>query len=1265
GADKNLTPEEELKKRQQELEKQTKESMAAKIDNLPASVKDQAKKAWETGDPMSKVFVIQLAQEGSITPSMFLTLLKCVRGEQGDSKTKESYKTLAEKKALGLITADTFEMAFLGLESKNAKCIDIVEQLVKGKISETKFERELQKIKGEIKRVGKKEAIPVSPEWLKRSTREKLEVSQRSVEAMLNRKIGTVEDKNRLENLNKKYKNATDKLIATCDGYFVLCKEMAQANANLNEILRNILVNPTYMGAYALPDPIRKNEASIPTHALESALAKLNLKNYITRFAVETATIQAARQELAEVEEEIGLLFDPLNREIYKNILIEDRIKGAGKWLGIDLKEGTRIKFLNRKLNLETNKYDYYRDETEILSVYFESPGYVEEGKAVPEYEGMPIVIVTGVGEFNVGTLRKWMDGSRAYQNVKTLKETEKIIELTSFGFEIKEGMELEYDRNKNLDEKGNIITETHYAKIERIEEDKIILDKPVVTAYKEDLTRRFIANPETGELEQAEADITKKTFTFGEFTQWFLRKDVRKKVNTTEELNKAFAHLHKAAGHDAPTPAASAGTTFFRESPEAGSEVYRIDSIDPEKNTVNITKNGGKKQNQTFAQFLDTARKRNLTSADTDAYADRAVASLSKDNPMYQTAHDTAKNAQEEKLTKALEAPEGKKAKELQEQRGDPCVLPPTSKIREFWNNTTMLSLQDIVFLVKSIYEFHVRRWQRRMKWNTGKAGELMPIIATEMARQKEAAENEEVEKYKAGLEHLGIFEVRHRMWNVRNRDELKACMLILTSKGHMRWDDKKLWKIINEFTDPRKRIPIPLMDDPAAKVKQDPDTGKWLTGQDLIEGAVDAMWGEGIFGKWFNENNNAYDSGIELYKKKGDQLENDPKNIGGLSKEMQKLLTVWKRGGWVNPHQYEGLYHFSIQKGKMAVEDKVYFLIQGAATGLLSLDRIGLIDGLWLNHMPWLDFFTNKNKWKIGMPEKEKTEIDPATGKPKGNRPYKLEDYQRLAKMLDQDGDENAEFKNAPGPRTKYLLWNYMLPFRDTHIRTDKALQESQKLDHDDTHFVIPLLTESMIERALTSGGTIREHFSQPGYLNAYPGFNENIKVLGNLAAEGKETADNVREALASFIRYDSIIDNRYKKKAENAFIRIDPVKFNDDSVVDPGVKTIKHRSALQKLILDIGRAYGHDFSLLFTTTPPRAIPENNKLQEQIEDAIANFNTTLANLIATDNGAKMTRAIQAANLSGYKFLSGAEYEKRKTATKVAGGESTSETSL
>lgn len=555
---------------------------------------------------------------------------------------------------------------------------------------------------------------------------------------------------------------------------------------------------------------------------------------------------------------------------------------------------------------------------------------------------------------------------------------------------------------------------------------------------------------------------------------------------------------------------------------------------------------------------------------------------------------------------------------------------------IQELWHDTHFLTVQDMWQLAKHIWEYWERTWERRMKKRFSKFGANLPWIGAEMLRVKEETEHHEVSKYKEAIGSMGIVEVRGIMNRSSNLDQIKACIEVLVEKGQMRWDDVRTWEALNRISDlPNdKKIPIPKDKNPYAIVRIDPKTKKKLTGMHVLKDAIDALWGDNYFDKWKTDNINKYQSSCKDYDKEGDELENDPYDNGGVSARLQILLDMHMKGEYVDPHEYEGLLRFIITKGKSTVERKLYYIVMGVATRLMTLERIGALDGEYLNILPWLDFFTDKESAKPFQ-----------KGKP---GPYTLDQLREFAAWLDTPEGDESKPKAAPGQRAKNILWDVILVHKKVFDRTYKGTRNAENMDHDDSHFIIPLLDDKGIITACGRSTGNKKYFSTPGYLNAYAGFSEWLKRLAGSTHDQTKTQEEkealkkehkrkLMQAVKAYVTYDGILSERFRK-GNNDLARISPDILEQRSVVDAyPVRT--HQQQLKKLILAIGQAYGKDWSIMFEQTKSTVDPKEKARQEKIEQAIENFTTELDQLVEEQGEDKLFNVIHEHNLLGYHY--------------------------
>lgn len=527
------------------------------------------------------------------------------------------------------------------------------------------------------------------------------------------------------------------------------------------------------------------------------------------------------------------------------------------------------------------------------------------------------------------------------------------------------------------------------------------------------------------------------------------------------------------------------------------------------------------------------------------------------------------------------------------------------TSFLTKIWRNTTVLTNNNIWEMGKAMYEYTTRRWDRNEKDRYSTVGKHLPWYGTEMDRINQAAENEEVNQFKEAMADWGIWQIEDELYGTSNKDKAKACFITLAEKGKIRWDDVRLWETLNRLTDGKYHIHIPANRDPQVK---DPRTGK--VGVELLPGAIDSLWGENQYNDWYTQNASKYHSKTKEYDEEGKQLEADPYNNGTVTGRLSQLLTMHREGEYVDPHEYEGLIHFIINAGKSDLENKVYFLVQGVAAEnhrgqtILTWDRLGSINGEFLNRLPWLDFFVKRN-------------VKRADGRTTG---WQKADFQRWSKMF--DAGEHPEHKNkATGNKVLWdFVWQTVLNDDKTLVRTNKGLRNAQDMDHDDAHFIIPLASESVVTDVLSGPTGSKKYFTYEGYANAFPGYGEVIKQRSKL---GPKATGLIFDTLKAFIRYDSVMDNRYLRAEGSKYARLDKSYLRRPSVVS-GIPTGIHIEQIRNLIREICHSYGYsDVEMIFEKVPPGE--EFEERQKRIETEIARFGEKLEGLIKTDGGRAM----------------------------------------
>jgi len=509
-------------------------------------------------------------------------------------------------------------------------------------------------------------------------------------------------------------------------------------------------------------------------------------------------------------------------------------------------------------------------------------------------------------------------------------------------------------------------------------------------------------------------------------------------------------------------------------------------------------------------------------------------------------------------------------------------------SRIAQWLRDTQWLRLDDIFKMFTSGWEYYVRNWQRRQKARYSSVGKNVPWFGTEFERINQQAENEEVSQFKEAMDQWGIPQIEETLYGTDNQDQAKACINVLAEKGMLRWDDKRLYHTLNKFTDINHKLPIPT-GDPYRKFSAGAGkfNGESIEGKnvmDFLQDALDSIWGEGGYIGWKRQNDGAIESAIQQSYNKAEELENDPKNVGGIAKELSNLLTRHMNGEWIDPTEYEGLLRFIIESGKAGGADKIYYLLMGAnaknddGKTIFGWERIGRFVSKYSNQFPALDYFSSGN-------------TDPKRDLVTGeifDSSFVRSDFDNLTENWKAKG--RAQGVYVPNEDAGDFLKNKILTSDAVQIRLEKAIRNAQNMDHDDTPYYVPALKESEMESVCASTGGDTKKFTIQGYKNAYVGFGMRMEALVDSYEEEKQFEDNgeigysaayiqkLITAFKSYVNFDGILDDRFKKKRGSSLQRLSASDYQTGCVWDANRPLKDYQTEMKGMIKIIADAYGH---------------------------------------------------------------------------------------
>lgn len=1024
-------------------------------------------------------------------------------------------------------------------------------------------------------------------------------------------------------------------------GVYEAVPEFTQAELRSKEAY-----NPSAMHSQLAPNIIKQNIIATWRKYSQKQPSPSVINAYAEKLSKTVAEIAKYEFEMLKTVDQVREVLWDMNEKLQKKTLEERLIRAASNDAGIPLREGQELQGFGRRLKpgFETDKpfIEKFTKRWIIKEVYVDKrmapdPDDKKNKEKPMLMSGVWVALEEkGSGRVHRMSTNRLRDFIGVHEIVpavyrqRNLKEN--VLHLNEMGIDIKAGSVLEYDEIK-IDPKTNRpFPDNKKVKVLSIDDSGVKLDKPV-------LCRAFYENPDEGDNEY------KSDLTLGEFARWMNRYrpvPVMRLNKLLEKLEEHYEYMNNRYKRNKNCHAKIGlytGEILHADAP--GNPLFEVESVDELKGIIKLKKS----KTFTFAQFIRWVYENDIEPYDPGLEAEKVKTYFKAGD---KTIEKTKKDAQDtidhfqktglwrDTLKKLRESGQPNIAGPQVDIRGDSSIMQERqshSMIAQFIRQTQWLRLDDIFKLFTTGWEYYTRNWQRRQKARYSSVGKNVPFFGTEFERISQNAETEEMQQFKDAMDQWGIPQIEGVMYETGNRDQLKACFNTLAPKGMLRWDDIRLYKAINKFTDINHKIPIPV-GDPYKKFG--PGSGKCngvdLEGKnamDFLADAIDSLWGESSFVGWKRQNDDTIESSISQSYRKATELENDPKNSGGIAKELSNLLTRHMNGEWVDQNEYEGLLRFCLEYGKGSGKDKAYYLLMGVnaknknGRSLLGWERIGHFVTKYSNQFPALDFFSSSNR----DPKR-----DFATGEI-FDTAYVRSDFDAITNKWVSEGRSNGVFK--PGDDAEKFLTSQMLTSDAVQIRLEKGIRNAQNMDHDDSPYFIPALKDSEIENVCSATAGTTKKFTIQGYKNAYIGFGMRMKSLTEKYDEEKQWEDQGKQgfsaayvqklivAFKAYMNYDAIMDNRYKKKKGSALQRLGSSDYQTGCVWDGKRPLRKYQDEMKGVIKEIAEAYGHGNDPNLIDLPFR--------KDAPESAIANFGPLFEKIIQEDDkGAKMVEIVK-----------------------------------
>ncbi len=424
----------------------------------------------------------------------------------------------------------------------------------------------------------------------------------------------------------------------------------------------------------------------------------------------------------------------------------------------------------------------------------------------------------------------------------------------------------------------------------------------------------------------------------------------------------------------------------------------------------------------------------------------------------------------------------------------------------------------------VEKIKEWAVRRYERNNDRKVGEVGEritknlrvpLTETLHTDFNSLIHHAEGEEVHKYEESLEHLqNPYEVFKRMRQTENSDEFRAAIQVLCKGGDMRWEDDGFLQKLNTL---QHSVRFGRAAHEATK------PGEFSR---KLQIAFNTLYhSPQLYTEWEKQNESAYTSSKNGFTDKCNKMA-ESTGMGAYIQGMLRDYVTTKEHGHepeVDQHEYEGAIEYCAKQGKMSPQDRMYYLIQGMACGLLAPERGKVLDSTLLNDMPALELFNKSSGLTMA-------------------------DIMSIA-ALDKD-------KFAPGTQFKAFFTSGILHNQSVWERVQKALSGQRAgMDHDDFYaYSGALETSEMLN--LMKRGSAGFTLPKTAMPNATVGFLDYIDVMSHTYHNINNKENHLSRYVSTVLLYRNIsYGNMYAKDKEGYF----RWRSGDDKVVPRAASSI----------------------------------------------------------------------------------------------------------
>jgi len=961
--------------------------------------------------------------------------------------------------------------------------------------------------------------------------------------------------------------------------------------------------------------------------------------------------------------EEVKKVAWDIDNALQKKEIRARKIKLAEQYLGFPLKKGQELECvgLRRAINPETGTEEF-RDFPEKWRIRDVNVGTIRRRN--PEDPNNPEAMIAGVwvslenrrGEverLSPSRMKRFVDADDLKPVVCSKEQIiNNVPHLQDMGFEIKEGMTLEYDIFQT-DNEGILIPMTQEVKVLSLNNDKVTLDREIIYRLQ-------------GSSPDLVKDDKKSTLTLGEFSKWLNQKNVIPQMSVDEFYNAVYRHYeymnkkYKSRRENCHSPITiKEGAVLYSNSPDM--PLYRIENI-AEDGMIKLTN----KKQMSFVQFIKW-----IYANDIEPYTPELEKNRSKEYLGFSKRKAVKVEDDTKEIIKYFETHPDKYRKtreawlaSLNGKESDPQKVAVKEDyynvadkascsgnfLSDFWNGTEFLRIADFVEIFKVSLEMYKRNYGLKQKFRYAGAAVGLPYFGPEFKRIQTQAENEGTDYYKGIMESYSTWEVEDILYSTTNPSEMLASLFILSESGMLRFDDPRLWEALNKINPSDYQIPIlqpgadPYIPFGPGERKFAGKSVEGLTGMDLFEIAINNFFGDGMYLTLKRNNDGGISEGQSKAATKGAELESDPRNSGGLGKELERLLASHMSGEFVDPTEFEGLLWYAFEGAGIGADARIYFLLMALfaknsrGRPLLGWERLGaFITKFGPSNFPVMDFFKGGDR------------RDLETGELIEGRAIVRADLEPVVSKWIASARNTKNF-GPSGKRVNEFFFQEVLTSRPFQNRLEKVIGEGSAIDHEDAPFFIPALKDSAIEDVTGNIGGSRKKFSIAGYKNTYLGFGlrihslvDKIKKEQNYASRDgrdkflKDYKAKLADTFRSFVRYDGIMDSRYLAGKGSALQRLGDNDMADGCVYDPGTPLREYQEEMHNLLYGIINAYERSGKINVddANNMKRALSEkpkstDNKAIAALDGVFKNFGANFDKMIKQDNGALMFEAVQ-----------------------------------